>query len=56
MPHLAPMSWILAPIMFMFILALLFSTTWWQYTPKFPQLNKLTTSNKASAFSSWTWN
>nr|ALS46296.1 ATP synthase F0 subunit 8 [Glycinde armigera] len=52
MPHLSPMSWIMAPLMFYFTLMLFISCLWWIQTPKFP----LITYSFSVSSPKWMWN
>nr|YP_009136886.1 ATP synthase F0 subunit 8 [Goniada japonica]AKE32083.1 ATP synthase F0 subunit 8 [Goniada japonica] len=50
MPHLSPMSWIMAPLIFYTLMILFMSSTWWSQTSKFP------TISLSSMISSPQWN
>nr|YP_089674.1 ATP synthase F0 subunit 8 [Clymenella torquata]AAU20736.1 ATPase F0 subunit 8 [Clymenella torquata] len=52
MPHLSPLSWMLAPLMFFFILSMLHSSMWWQTQPSF---KKVKTQSLKSLFKIWNW-
>nr|QGA73884.1 ATPase subunit 8 [Marenzelleria neglecta] len=51
MPHLAPLSWALAPILFALILLTLISVLWWSQGPMFPTY----AANTKFSFSNWKW-
>uniref|UniRef100_A0AAU6QG98 ATP synthase F0 subunit 8 n=1 Tax=Prionospio plumosa TaxID=3050096 RepID=A0AAU6QG98_9ANNE len=53
MPHLAPLAWALAPIIFWSILISVSASLWWTSTPSFPICVKSFGSNY---FSPWKWN
>uniref|UniRef100_A0AAU6QG30 ATP synthase F0 subunit 8 n=1 Tax=Prionospio sp. 1 MH-2023 TaxID=3058460 RepID=A0AAU6QG30_9ANNE len=52
MPHLAPLTWALAPLIFWFLLLTISASLWWSFTPSFPSCQ---TSSRQSSFSSWNW-
>nr|ALQ78778.1 ATP synthase F0 subunit 8 [Glycera dibranchiata] len=52
MPHLAPMSWIFAPLTFMFLLCLFISSTWWHQAALFPKMNIASEVPQIK----WNWN
>nr|WCS91618.1 ATP synthase F0 subunit 8 [Eisenia nordenskioldi pallida] len=52
MPHLSPMSWILAILMFWMTLSILASTLWWTNHLSFSSKSNFSTS---STQSSWSW-
>nr|ACR00042.1 ATP synthase F0 subunit 8 [Pectinaria gouldii] len=52
MPHLSPMSWILAPLMFFGLLAVMAATLWWSQLPIFP---KILSTSKFSPSNPWNW-
>nr|AMA06953.1 ATP synthase F0 subunit 8 [Sipunculus nudus] len=53
MPHLAPMSWIIITAMFWACLLMLISLSWWQQSPKFHPLPRL--SSQKPHKSKWSW-
>nr|QWT70105.1 ATP synthase F0 subunit 8 [Arctonoe vittata] len=52
MPHLSPLNWLLAPMLFWFLLMSFSSILWWSQLPVLPKfsssLNKINSSN-------WSW-
>uniref|UniRef100_A0AAU8L265 ATP synthase F0 subunit 8 n=1 Tax=Polychaeta sp. TaxID=3061522 RepID=A0AAU8L265_9ANNE len=53
MPHLAPLFWAFAPLMFFTVLYMLHSSTWWTLTPYFPKMLMMKSSN--NIFNLWQW-
>uniref|UniRef100_A0AAU6QGQ5 ATP synthase F0 subunit 8 n=1 Tax=Prionospio fallax TaxID=3050094 RepID=A0AAU6QGQ5_9ANNE len=52
MPHLAPLSWAFAPILFWLILLSLSASIWWSPSISFP----VCVSHKSSpSLTSWNW-
>nr|ALQ78791.1 ATP synthase F0 subunit 8 [Glycera capitata] len=52
MPHLSPMSWILTPLLFILLLTLFISSTWWLQTAHFPTMNISSKTMQPQ----WNWN
>nr|YP_009192199.1 ATP synthase F0 subunit 8 [Eurythoe complanata]ALO81722.1 ATP synthase F0 subunit 8 [Eurythoe complanata] len=52
MPHLAPLSWMFATLMFWLTLLFFASSIWWAQSPSFPTSNS---SLLSSSFSQWNW-
>uniref|UniRef100_A0AAU6QHD9 ATP synthase F0 subunit 8 n=1 Tax=Aurospio banyulensis TaxID=3050091 RepID=A0AAU6QHD9_9ANNE len=52
MPHLAPLAWALAPLLFWGILLSLSASLWWTSYPSFPPS---LTSSPYPKFSTWNW-
>nr|ABW82627.1 ATP synthase F0 subunit 8 [Pista cristata] len=53
MPHLSPMTWLIAPILFCsFMLPMIIATLWWTQTPIFPE--PLSSSPKIT-LNNWNW-
>nr|AVW86154.1 ATP synthase F0 subunit 8 [Panthalis oerstedi] len=52
MPHLSPLNWLLAPLIFFLLLASFSSILWWSQAPSCPLLSDaLATPNKTH----WKW-
>nr|YP_009250794.1 ATP synthase F0 subunit 8 [Namalycastis abiuma]AMY15502.1 ATP synthase F0 subunit 8 [Namalycastis abiuma] len=52
MPHLAPLSWILAPSIFVLMLIIIMTSMWWHITPLFP---KVSPSDSPVGMPLWPW-
>uniref|UniRef100_A0AAU6QGP0 ATP synthase F0 subunit 8 n=1 Tax=Prionospio sp. 5 MH-2023 TaxID=3059273 RepID=A0AAU6QGP0_9ANNE len=52
MPHLAPLTWAITPLLFWLILLSLSATLWWTATPSFPMCVK---SDDTLSFTPWNW-
>uniref|UniRef100_UPI0030DE8B82 ATP synthase F0 subunit 8 n=1 Tax=Micronephthys minuta TaxID=1037237 RepID=UPI0030DE8B82 len=52
MPHLSPLSWMFASLLFWFILILFISSIWWYQLPSFKKSSNLS----HMSFSPWIWN
>nr|ACR00067.1 ATP synthase F0 subunit 8 [Paralvinella sulfincola] len=50
MPHLSPMFWTLALVIFTTNLILLTTALWWDQSPQFPNL-----THKAPSPNTWNW-
>uniref|UniRef100_A0AB38ZG01 ATP synthase F0 subunit 8 n=1 Tax=Lumbriclymenella robusta TaxID=3138170 RepID=A0AB38ZG01_9ANNE len=53
MPHLAPLPWAIAPLMFFSLLLLVQASLWWHQSPTFP---KLSDNFQYQQHPYWTWN
>nr|YP_009988591.1 ATP synthase F0 subunit 8 [Pharyngocirrus uchidai]QNM39902.1 ATP synthase F0 subunit 8 [Pharyngocirrus uchidai] len=54
MPHLAPLSWLLAPVIFWSVLVSIMVFFWWAQLPKLPAPSTYNPS-LASHLSKWNW-
>nr|YP_009493553.1 ATP synthase F0 subunit 8 [Cryptonome barbada]AWN55968.1 ATP synthase F0 subunit 8 [Cryptonome barbada] len=52
MPHLAPLSWLLASLLFWITLLTFSSSSWWSQTPSFATSKTMLPTPK---FASWKW-
>uniref|UniRef100_UPI0031F39CBC ATP synthase F0 subunit 8 n=1 Tax=Loimia medusa TaxID=167822 RepID=UPI0031F39CBC len=53
MPHLSPMSWLLAPFLFLMLaVPAMMSFLWWSQSPVFPVISLQSSSQ---SFNKWNW-
>nr|YP_009107123.2 ATP synthase F0 subunit 8 [Tylorrhynchus heterochaetus]AIT99402.2 ATP synthase F0 subunit 8 [Tylorrhynchus heterochaetus] len=53
MPHLAPLNWIMVPMLLIMTLLMISVILWWHTTPSFPSVTQSTSMNCSSP--TWKW-